>query len=163
MSNILESDVLGQMAINIICAFIVIFLHYLVKKLYQQALAPTLSNALKWTRSRIRGNRSKKLKRLKNLRRDPAEVIRLTIKASTYFALFIISAGFYLVIILFLTPEAKLPVTLWGKLLYGSPIFLFEWLWLSSHMDAEDLAKQRRKLFYKIRASEPKGEKSTAS
>lgn len=161
MSNLLENEVISQIVISVIGGFFVIILHYIFKKLYLSALAPSLSRALIWVKTRARRNRAKKLWELKNLRRDPTEVTRLTIKANTHFALFIISLGFFAGLILFLTGDEAIPTTLFGKVMLGSPVFFFEVLWLINHMEAEDLTKQRRKLFYRPKSR--KGEKDKAS
>ncbi len=161
MQNLLGPDVFSQIVISVVGGFIVILLNYALKKLYRGALARKLSEAHKWTRTKVRRNRARKLWQLKNQRRDPAEVIRLTIRANTYFALFVICIAFYAGLILFLTYAESIPTTFLGKISLGTPLFFFEILWLNNHMSAEDLAKQRRKLFYKPKAR--KGEKDKAS
>ncbi len=153
MKYILESEIFEQLAISVLGGLIVLVLSYVLKKLYRSVLKRQLTNAHTWMRARTRRNRAKRLWVIKHLRRDPAEVARLSIKSSSYFILFLLSIAFYVALLAFLTAQQAIPETFTGKLALGIPMFFFEILWLINHMAAEELAKQRRKLFYKPKKS----------
>ncbi|WP_284217050.1 hypothetical protein [Agaribacter marinus] len=95
-------------------------------------------------------NRSRKLKKLMVLRakrQNPMEVTYLISSANAHYISFIMMCFFFLsAIILSSKVNALIEQSMLFGLIMGTPILLFEFVWLSQEMKARELVKEHGKL-----------------
>jgi len=101
----------------------------------------------------FRSSRFKRIKKLRQLRGNPAAITYAIGKATALQAAFIILCFFYVFAILLSEPyRAVLNWSVLAGLALASPIFFFEFVWLSYDSFAESLVKEHGKLVRAQRA-----------
>ncbi|OUR67035.1 hypothetical protein A9Q80_05505 [Cycloclasticus sp. 46_83_sub15_T18] len=111
------------------------------------SVIPVVFNFLKKkVKSALRGVTLKETLKIKSIRRNQDEVTFQSIKAHSYFLLFMGACGVYLILFVMgpLRPLLTMPISI--LLLVISPIFIIEIIWLKQDSYAIKLIKSRGKL-----------------
>lgn len=94
----------------------------------------------------FRGTRCKELRKVKNIRRNPDQITFESIKANTYFLLFMGCSALFLVLVTMGPLKVFLGTPSWVILLVFSPVFITEIMWLNQSYYAKKLIEYRAKL-----------------
>lgn len=118
-----------------------LFVMWLITKIFRK-LQPVASNL-------IRASKLRNLKKVKSLRWDPLQIQYLIGRANANYTLFIGSIILAIVLVAF-TPARDALKSVPLGMLFASPIYLFEILWLISDSTAKEAIKARRKVGRRI-------------
>lgn len=119
-----------------------IFLMWLIRKVFRK-LEPAVRNL-------IRASKLQNLRKVKSLRWDPLQIQYLIGRASANYTLFVGSIILVIVLVTF-TPARSALKSIPLFMLFTSPIYLFEILWLISDSTAREAIKARRKIGRRLR------------
>lgn len=110
------------------------------------ALQYAFTSTPKAIKAYLRGSKLRELRKIKAIRHNQDAVTFQSIKAHTYFLVFMGMSALFLVLLTMgpLTPLLKLPI--WLLLLVISPVFITEILWLKQDMYSQRLIERRGNL-----------------
>ena len=94
----------------------------------------------------VRWLRLKNMRKLKKIRQNGDEVIFQSVRANTYFILFLGTLAFYIAMIMLGPLKGMNNLTTIEQLILTIPIYILEVIWISQYADVRQLIESRRKL-----------------